>query len=327
LVLVADCSFGIIILSTYQFELRPLLYLSAFPIVLGGGSLVYLIVLKRDSFLGLGHKSWFICMPLALLIGAGTALWGNYIIKKYHAYIEKAQTMNTFNKDGVRFSYDGLWEVSDAPEQESTGGGGGLHFNRSIEIKRSDKDAGVFLSFHPFHPGIVNPSLEDYAKELIWASTGATNGEMERITGTIGGRDQPGLRFHIKRERNDGSIWSGEGDFFLLQNSKCQVIVDTLVVEDRATRATRSSMEMILNSLKIEGMAGVNVGVSSDSARLNVKMIVYKPKGACALIGNRTVMVGDVVQGFTIEAIGTNSIAVKSPTGVKKELRMGDVLN
>jgi hypothetical protein len=57
-----------------------------------------------------------------------------------------------------------------------------------------------------------------------------------------------------------------------------------------------------------------------------VKMILYKPKDACALIGNKTVMAGDNVQGFTIVAIGTNSVTVKSPTGVKKELRLGDVL-
>jgi hypothetical protein len=64
----------------------------------------------------------------------------------------------------------------------------------------------------------------------------------------------------------------------------------------------------------------------NDPAGLNVKMILYKPQGACALIGNKTVMAGDNVQGFTIVAIGTNSVTVKSPTGVKKELRLGDVL-
>lgn len=65
---------------------------------------------------------------------------------------------------------------------------------------------------------------------------------------------------------------------------------------------------------------------AGDPASPYVKMILYKPKDACALIGNKTVMAGDNVQGFTIVAIGTNSVTVKSPTGVKKELRLGDVL-
>ena len=64
----------------------------------------------------------------------------------------------------------------------------------------------------------------------------------------------------------------------------------------------------------------------NDPASPYVKMILYKPKGACALIGNKTVMAGDNVQGFTIVAIGTNSVTVESPTGVKKELHLGDVL-
>jgi len=58
-----------------------------------------------------------------------------------------------------------------------------------------------------------------------------------------------------------------------------------------------------------------------------VSMIIYKPNGAVAVIGNKTVMTGDTVQEFTIVAIGTNSVTVKSPAGVKKELRLGDVLN
>ena len=56
-------------------------------------------------------------------------------------------------------------------------------------------------------------------------------------------------------------------------------------------------------------------------------MILYKPKDACVLIGNKTVRAGDVLEGFTIIAVEKDSIIVQSPAGVKKELRMGDVLN
>ena len=64
-----------------------------------------------------------------------------------------------------------------------------------------------------------------------------------------------------------------------------------------------------------------------NPAGSKVSMILYRPKGALAIIGNHTVGVGDTVRGFTIVAIGTNSVTVKSPTGAKKNLGLGDVLN
>jgi hypothetical protein len=95
-------------------------------------------------------------------------------------------------------------------------------------------------------------------------------------------------------------------------------------------------VRQVLDSLKIEGMApanqvrqgmaGTNVSKVGDSASLNVKMIIYKPKDGCALIGNKTVMAGDTLEGFKIMAIDRDSITVQSPAGVKKELRLGDVL-
>ncbi len=77
-----------------------------------------------------------------------------------------------------------------------------------------------------------------------------------------------------------------------------------------------------------ESLAGNQKGAEpAVPAGRKVSMIIYKPIGAVAVIGNKTVMTGDAVQEFTIVAIGTNSVTVKSPAGVKKELRLGDVLN
>jgi hypothetical protein len=159
---------------------------------------------------------------------------------------------------------------------------------------------------------------------------------MERITGKIGGLDQPGLRFHITKRRKDGVLWSGEGDFFRLQNSKRQVIIDSLVVANKEVEPIRPAVRLILDSLKIEGMApadqvrqgtaGANAVKGGGPASLNVKMIIYKPKDGSALIGNKTVMAGDTLEGFKIMAIDRDSITVQSPAGVKKELRLGDVL-
>ena len=233
----------------------------------------------------------------------------------------RGPAIKMFDHAGVRFSYDSRWEVTEEPESTNTID---QVTTRSIGIKRLDNPSVIFISFFPFHQGRANPSLEDYGKWLAYKSLAITDAPMERITGNIGGVAQPGLRFHIMKQRKDGSMFSATGDFFMLQNTRGQVIVDTLVPDNIFGGFTIRSM---LRSLNVEGMSGVNVNTNGAPAGLYVKMIVYKPKGACALIGNRTAVVGDVVQGFTIEAIGTNSIAVKSPTGVKKELRMGDVLN
>ena len=243
-------------------------------------------------------------------------------------------TMNTFNINGVQFSYNDQWKVTDhTNEPERASDGSKSRLGRDISIESPDKAAGIWLSFWPAG---INPSLEEYAKGLILASTGATDAAMERITGKIGGLDQPGLRFHITKRREDGVLWSGEGDFFRLQNSKRQVIIDSLVVGNKDVEVFRSAVRQVLDSLKIEGMApanqvrqgmaGTNVGKVGDSASLNVKMIIYKPKDGCALIGNKTVMAGDTLEGFKIMAIDRDSITVQSPAGVKKELRLGYVL-
>jgi hypothetical protein len=243
-------------------------------------------------------------------------------------------TMNTFNKDGVQFLYNDQWKVTDhSNEPERASDGSKSHLSRSIAIESPDKVAGIWLSFSP---AVTNPSLEEYAKGLILASTGATNAAMERITGKIGGLDQPGLRFHITKRRKDGVLWSGEGDFFRLQNSKRQVIIDSLVVANKEVEPIRPAVRLILDSLKIEGMApadqvrqgtaGANAVKGGGPASLNVKMIIYKPKDGSALIGNKTVMAGDTLEGFKIMAIDRDSITVQSPAGVKKELRLGDVL-
>jgi hypothetical protein len=69
-----------------------------------------------------------------------------------------------------------------------------------------------------------------------------------------------------------------------------------------------------------------NDTISTAPVGRKVGMILYQPKGAVALIGNNTVMTGDVVDGFKIIAIEKDLVTVQSPAGVKTELRLGDVL-
>ena len=225
-----------------------------------------------------------------------------------------------YNHAGVLFSYDSRWEVTEEPESTNTMGKVAV---QCIGIERTNKTSGIYIAFFPFRAGRANPSLEDFGKWLAFESLGISNAPIERITGNIGGVAQPGLRFHITKRRKDDSMFSAEGDFFMLQNSKGQVIVNTLVPDNMVGRLTVRS---ILRSLDVAGMSGVNVNTNGAPAALYLKMIVYNSKNTSAMIGNITVKVGDVINGFKIVAIEKDSVIVQSPAGVKKSLRMGDDL-
>ena len=232
----------------------------------------------------------------------------------------RGPAIKMYDHAGVRFSYDSRWDVAEWPESTNTMG---MVAGQSIGIERTNKTGGIYISFFPFQTGRANPSLENFGKWLTFESLGITNASMERITGNIGGVVQPGLRFHFATRRKDGSMFSAEGDFFMLQNSRGQVIVNTLVPDNVVGRLTVRS---ILRSLNIEGMSGVNANTNGTPAGLYLKMIVYNFKNTSALIGNKTVKVGDVINGFKIVAIEKDSVIVQSPAGVKKLLRMGDDL-
>jgi hypothetical protein len=232
----------------------------------------------------------------------------------------RAPAIKMYDHAGVRFSYDSRWDVVEWPESTNKKG---MVAVQSVGIQRTNKTGGIYISLFPFQAGRANPSLEDFGKWLTFESLGITNASMERITGNLGGVVQPGLRFHITTQRKDGSMFSAEGDFFMLQNSRGQVIVNTLVPDNVVGRLTVRS---ILRSLNIEGMSGVNANTNGTPAGLYLKMIVYNSKNTSAMIGNITVKVGDVINGFKIVAIEKDLVIVQSPAGVKKSLRMGDDL-
>ena len=232
----------------------------------------------------------------------------------------RAPTIKMYNHAGVRFSYDSRWEVTEEPESTNTMGKVAV---QCIGIERTNKTSGIYIAFFPFRAGRTNPSLEDFGKWLAFESLGISNAPIERIAGNIGGVAQPGLRFHITKRRKDDSMFSAEGDFFMLQNSKGQVIVNTLVPDNMVGRLT---VRPILRSLDVAGMSGVNVNTNGAPAGLYVKMIIYNSKNTSAMIGNKTVKVGDVINGFKIVAIEKDLVIVQSPAGVKKSLRMGDDL-
>ena len=240
-------------------------------------------------------------------------------------------TMNTFNKDGVQFSYYSDWKIQKDNFQSPDG--------RFIQITGPLKTPVVFIRFFPASTSV---SLGEFAKYMLSnintkdepaLNTGAT----KPIVGRINGIDEAGLQFHCVMRMDDGLLRSADVELFMLPNSKHKVIVG-VIVEKEVLETSRPAIRLILDSIKLEGeinpanqvrqgmVAGTNVSKVGDSASLNVKMILYDPKGARALIGNKTVMAGDALAGFKIIAVDKDSITVQSPAGVKKELRLGDVL-
>jgi len=242
-----------------------------------------------------------------------------------------SHTITTFNKDGVQFSYYSDWNI-EKDNFQSPGG-------RFISIVGPLRTPIVFIRFFPSSTPV---SLGGFAKYMLsninprdepTLNTGTT----EPIVGRINGIDRAGLLFHCEMHMDDGLLRSADVELFMLPNSKHKVIVG-VIVEKEVLETSRPAIRLILDSIKLEGeinpadqvrqgmVAGTNVSKVGDSAGLNVKMILYDPKGARALIGNKTVMAGDALEGFKIIAINKDSITVQSPAGVKKELRLGDVL-
>jgi len=100
-----------------------------------------------------------------------------------------------------------------------------------------------------------------------------------------------------------------------------------------AASASPSTASLLLASLDPataarDGITTRSAGASATRAPVGNKvgMIIYRPNDAVAVIGNRTVGIGDTVDGFRIVAIASDSVTVQSAAGVKTALHLGDVL-
>jgi len=226
-----------------------------------------------------------------------------------------------YDFDGIRFSYDRNWTVTDVPE--FTNAATGFWLGRVVEVAAdADEDTGILIASIPFNAARAYPSLEVCAQWLVFELTGATNSSVAQITGNLGGARVPGVSLRCIARKKDGTPWIGVCDFLLVENPKRRVIVGTLW----PANADRSALSSALASFKIEGMNDVTVAEPGDPSKPHLQLILYTPTRATALIANKTVMAGDVVEGYQVVAIGREWVSVQSPDGVKKRLRIGDSL-
>jgi hypothetical protein len=248
-----------------------------------------------------------------------------------HVNWSPGPSLHTFKKDELRFSYYSGWEVNEILENP----GKSAH---TIIIYGPDE---CFVTLALF-PASYQETLENYAHRTAILIKGKieqrmrghpVDGTLESIVGNVSGSPRAGFQSHYKVHLAN-KLLSYSSYFFILRGPKHNIMVATLAADDSDTEV-EPGIRQILNSIKIEGMApteqarpgmaGTNVSKSADPVSLSVKMIVYKPKDACALIGNKTVMAGDMLAGFKIIAVEKDSITVQSPAGAKKELHLGDV--
>jgi hypothetical protein len=239
--------------------------------------------------------------------------------------------MNTFNKDGVEFLYYPAWEIKETPADGT---------NAPLIAINGPYDSAVVLEFFP--PS-NEETLEQDANQMAFekkaffeqqVKNSSADSTMESVVYQFGGIAHAGFQSYFT-VYTANAVLSYSSYYFMLSDSKHKILISTVAANDHG-KVVNPGIKLILDSLRIEGMApadqvsqgmaDANAGNGGGPASLNVKMIVYKPKDACALIGNKTVMAGDVIEGFKIIAIDKDSITVQSPAGVEKELRLGDVL-
>ena len=83
----------------------------------------------------------------------------------------------------------------------------------------------------------------------------------------------------------------------------------------------------IPGSLVLRGSPRADADQSGGETNLHLQMIICSTKRPCALIGNETVAVGDVLAGFKILGIEMDGISVQSPAGMKKLVHLGGTLD
>jgi hypothetical protein len=270
---------------------------------------------------------------------AGTAINGIFILGifiliplmgNWRLDLNPGHLKFTYDRDGVRFSHYASWTKAEFP------------YDSGVVPHVVMQGPHESVTLH-FFPPLDQGTLQDHADQFMQQEREYYQTEMrarsvqitrQPVVGKVGGIARAGFQYHVTGETADAAL-SITWYYFILSDARHKIIV-AIQMEDGYREQGNAGIDLILNTLKVDGMAApepagrgmadTNIVRTDSPPRLNVKMIVYKPQGACALIGNKTVMAGDVFEGFTIIAIEKDSITVQSPTGVKKALRLGDNL-
>lgn len=220
----------------------------------------------------------------------------------------------TYDKDGIRFSYDKGWTINDQSEVFNVESG--FLCSRVIEV--ADRNAGmdVVIATMPFDPARSKPSLARTVRDMYRLP----NPPVTNFTGNLGGVRLPGVIFRFKNTQPDGSAQILYGNFLLIENPRERIVVGAICPEN----INREPVDAVLASLKIEGVNNVEMPKRGDPSKPHVQSILYTTARATALIDNKTVAVGDEIDGCRIVGIGKDWVSVQLPGGMRKVLQIGD---
>jgi len=168
----------------------------------------------------------------------------------------KPVTVQTHEKDGLQFSYNSDWSVTeDAPIE-------GAPDKRSIQIEGPDSALVCMICLPTTNP----KTLETFAgtiagnrakamdKKMSVGSLQVANvnvGTSEATTGNVSGHQEKGIHQHFSINMLGNEI-PHDATFFSIQGTKYKVMIMTQVAEENS-EASRPAINLILNSLKIDG--------------------------------------------------------------------------
>ena len=167
----------------------------------------------------------------------------------------KAPTIQTYQKNGVQFSYYSDWKIAkDAPVE-------GKPNVRSILLKGPNHAVVTLICVPPSS----TQTLEQYAQAVAGRrktnienrlSIGSVKtaevdkGSSEPVTGKVAGRDQTGIHQQFSIELLGNAVLH-DVNFFMLRGTQYKVMIMSQVPQ-KSSQSSQPGIELIVDSLRIE---------------------------------------------------------------------------
>jgi len=255
---------------------------------------------------------------------------------KHHGTLTRALTTDfpdrrsshTCRKYGARISYYTDWNMEETLA--------GVYRAPVIELSGPNGSAVAIAFFPSNYP----EPLESYAQRIAQdekdslerITHNSVDAKLQPVVAQVGGIGRSGYSCRLAGHTPNRPILVNSS-FFVVSDATHRIMISTQAQDD-AGGTVDSEIGFILDSIRGTGTAPTAptgpAPTATNGLKIattpSVKMILYQPHDARALIGNKTVMNGDTIEGFRIVDIEKDSITVQSPAGTKKVLYLGDRL-
>ena len=169
----------------------------------------------------------------------------------------KAPTVQTYQKNGVQFSYYSDWKVSkDAPVKDKPN-------IRSILLKGPDHAVVTLICVPPSSTqtleqyadavaGVRKTKIENRLSVGSLKTAQVDKGSSESVTAKVAGHDQTGIHQQFSIELLNHAV-PHDVNFFMLRGTQYKVMIMSQVPQ-RNSEKSRPEIELIFDSLRIEGL-------------------------------------------------------------------------